>query len=130
MLLQQASPQWTSSFGPGKCRVPTERTTMKWHTQMTAPVHLRLSCCFLQKTPCYWQWRLTDIVATANTLDNGLSPVCDVTEYYMFLFLAITNTNRKLHTRPPDRLLTNNGPVLLTFLQQHDKMRQIPTCPS
>jgi hypothetical protein len=68
---------------------------------------------------------VTDIVANANTLDN----VCDVTKYYMFLFLAITNTHRMLQTSPPDGLLSNNGPVLHTFLQQHDKKRQLPTCP-
>jgi hypothetical protein len=46
-----------------------------------------------------------------------------------FVSLRGYNTNRTLHTRPPDSLLSNNGPVLHIFLQLHDKMRQIATSP-
>lgn len=61
---QQASSWWMLSH-PGKWKVcnyrgvPKERRTITCNTYMTAPVHLAVSCWFLQKLSC-WCWRLTD----------------------------------------------------------------------
>jgi hypothetical protein len=60
-------------------------------------------------------------------LDNGPSPEPDVTEAKMFCVSGSNNKNEIALTRPTDRLLDKNGPVLHSILHQHDQTKQIFT---
>jgi hypothetical protein len=63
------------------------------------------------------------------TPDDGLSPVSDMTEYQIFLFTAVTIQMGHCIQNQLTRVLDNCGLLLHAFVQQPDKMRQIPTHP-
>jgi len=60
--------------------------------------------------------------------DDGPSAQPDENEAKMFCFSGNNNTNETvLTTRPADRLLGKNGPVLHSILHQHNQPKQIFT---
>jgi len=68
----------------------------------------------------YYHWGM-------DRLDDGPSPQPDVTDAKMFCVSGNNNTNAIVLTRPADRLLGKNGPVLHSILHPHDQTEQMFT---
>jgi hypothetical protein len=68
-------------------------------------------------TSRYYHW-------DTDRLDDGPSPQPDVIQAKMFCGSGNNNTNEMVLTRPADRLLGKNGPVLHSILHQHNQTKQ------
>ena len=101
-----------------------ERMTVKHHTAMRLyPTSLHVVFHRDCHTACGGYWQILSL-GHGQTWRWAL-PQPDVTESKMFCVSGNNNTNEIVLTRPADRLLGTNGPVLHSILHQHDQTKQI-----